>query len=486
LWEKNAFSQPPPSSYEYLQHVRRVAARIFRPGWDRDYPSFVGRHVANSTAREPKKSRADVLWQGRREEFLNACLQETEVAPLFLARYKEVPTTGKCRPLLIYDESVDYLAPLHRLMYSHLERTTDWLLCGPPTEKRMTSVCVNDHQTSVDLVAATDGLRHDVSETLLEVAFFSSLKIPRSIRALAKASLSPLVERVEGGYQRVTHGQMMGSYLSFPLLCLHSYCAASWAARFDVDARFLVNGDDTVISASRAVTMQDYPSGYRLNDDKTIRAENVVEVNSTAFLREKGRWREVRHLRRGGALADWTGMMHMAKAVASTRAWTDAFARTRIGRRWGFLPSQLGHKTYASWLREKQMLRSRHPTILPQEPLAPANALLRVIRGRDARPLEVEALRDFLWTNGRDGGLKRDVFSPSCGKVRRTYAYRSGPAWRYLSFVGWVGPKCEFFRRTNSGFFLLPEEFETEEEGLSLFVLDLWRQASDSLVKEGD
>jgi hypothetical protein len=228
--------------------------------------------------------------------------------------------------------------------------------------------------------------------------------------------------------------------------------------------------------------VQDYPSGYRLNSDKTILAENVAEVNSTAFLRSKGRWREVRHLRRGGAPADWAGMMHMAKAASSSRAWTDTFSRTRIGRRWGFLPSQLGHKTYASWLREKQMLRSRHPTTLPSAPLAPVNASLRVIRGRDPRPLEVEAMRSFMWANGRDGGLKRDVFSPSCGKIRRTYAYRSRPAWSSLSFVGWRGPKCEFFRRSNSGFFLLPEEFETDEEGVGSLLLDLWRQAFDSLA----
>jgi hypothetical protein len=246
-----------------------------------------------------------------------------------------------------------------------------------------------------------------------------------------------------------------------------------------------VNGDDTVISASRAVTVQDYPEGYRLNDDKTIRAEGVVEVNSTAFLRIKGRWREVRHLRRGGALADWAGMHHMAKAVGVSRAWTDSFQRARIGRRWGFLPSQLGHRTYAAFKRERQMLRSRIYTTLPEEPLAPVSASLRVIRGRDPRPLEVDALVDFMWANGRMGGLKRDVFSPSCGKIRRTYAYRSQPAWRYLSFVGWGAPKCEFFRRQNSGFFLVPAEFETEEELIGLFKLDLWRQALDSRAEEG-
>jgi len=425
------------------------------------------------------------LWAGRREEFLSECLEEGEVVPLLTARYKEVMSAGKCRPLVIFDERIELLAPLHRLMYSHLERSTDWLLCGPPTEERMASVCVNAYQTSVDLVAATDGLDHVVTKTLLNALFFTSVKIPRSIRALAEATLSPVLVDEFGVHRRVRHGQMMGAYLSFPLLCLHSYCAASWAARFDEDARFLVNGDDCVISAAREVTVQDYPLGYRLNDDKTIRAKNVVEVNSTCFLRSKGRWREVRHLRRGGALTNYAGMLHMASAVRSVPRWTDSFARARIGRRWGFLPSQLGHLTYASWAREKQMIRRRSFTPLPELPSLAIPSSLRRIYGRDATPLEAEALRSYMWANGRWGGLKRDEWNPSCGFIRRTYQYRSRPARSYASFVGWrMGHLGQCGKSPD--FFVLPEDVETEEESLGLYLLDLWRLAVDSRAVGGD
>jgi len=382
-----------------------------------------------------------------------------------LARYKEVMSAGKVRPLLIYDENVDLLGPLHKLMYSHLRRF-DWLLCGPPTEERMASVCVREYQTSVDLVNATDGLHHSVAEAILQCAFFTSVKIPRSLRTLALASLSPLFVGAGGMLRRVRHGQMMGAYLSFPLLCLQSYCAATWAARFDKHARFLVNGDDTVISASRGITVQDYPSGMRLNSDKTIVARNVVEVNSTCFLRTGGRWRVVRHLRRGGAPVDYQGMLHMAKAVLEAGPqWVDAYQRARIGRRWGFLPSQIGHTTYAAYLRERQMLRRRIPTALPREDSRSDETSLRRIYGRDPTPVEVEALRHFIWENGRRGGLKRDVFSPSCGKIRRTYAYRVRPCSSYLSYVCCrVMNQLNDTGRKSASFFLLPEEFETEEE----------------------
>jgi len=392
------------------------------------------------------------------------------------ARYKEVMSAGKLRPLVIFDESVELLGPLHKVIYSHL-RSFDWLLCGPPTDKVMSSVCVNACQTSVDLVAATDGLSHDVAQVLLDSLFFTSVKIPRSLRALAKASLAPLVEGECGGRRRVRHGQMMGSYLSFPLLCLQSYCAARWAARFDEKARFLVNGDDCVISAERGVLSEEYPSGFRLNNAKTIRASNVVEVNSTVFLKSGNKWREVRHLRRGGAPSTYSGMMHMAEAVSSRPCWVDAFVRSRIGRAWGFLPSQLGFRTYPSYLRERGLLLRRMPTPLPVAPNLPQEGLRRIV-GRDPTPMEVESLRDFLWENGRRGGLKRDVFEPTLGHIRRTYRYRSQPCWSYLSFVGW-GRRGHASRVKRPEFYL-PEDSATEEEEIGLMMLHLWRQAFDA------
>jgi len=393
------------------------------------------------------------------------------------ARYKEVLSAGKVRPLLIYDEKVDLLGPLHKLIYSHL-RGFDWLLCGPPTEERMASVCVREYQTSVDLVNATDGLHHSVVERILDALFFTSVKIPRSLRALAKASFSPVFVDGSGVHRRVRHGQMMGSYLSFPLLCLQSYLAARWAARFDPSARFLVNGDDTVISASRGIAVQDYPEGFRLNSDKTIVARNVVEVNSTAFLRSGGRWREVRHLRRGGALStDYQGMLHMALAVVRAGPqWVDAYQRARIGRRWGFLPSQIGHSTYVAWKRERQMSRRRNFTPLPSPDDTMDMTSLRRIRGRDPTAVEAEALRSFFWEHGRRGGLKRDVFSPSCGKIRRGYSYRVRPCERFVSYVCCRRiSRLEARRLPVPGFFLLPEEFETEEEMRALDALRCWR-----------
>lgn len=344
----------------------------------------------------------------------------------------------------------------------------------------MTSVFVNACQTSVDLTAATDGLCHDVAEAILDVAFFSCEKVPRTLRALAKGSLSPWVTMEDGGRRKVSHGQMMGAYLSFPLLCLQSYFAARWAARFDGEARFLVNGDDTVISAKREVAAEEYPYGFRLNNNKTIRARDIVELNSTVFLRRGGKWREVKHLRRGGGSSSYSGMMHMAKAVSSRPVWADAFVRSRIGRRWGFLPSQLGIRTYPAYLREQGLSSKRDFSALPEPP----NTLddrLRCIVGRDASPVEAEDLRDFLWQYGRGKGMKRDEWSPTPGAIRRTYHYRSGRPWSRLSFVSWAGRKSGSSVKTPR--FYLPGGSDTEEEKVGLLLLEQW-SAAVPLAKE--
>nr|WAK77819.1 MAG: hypothetical protein [Botourmiaviridae sp.] len=462
-WEANALSQPPPLTPGYLEHVRRAVTKIFQSGWDRNYHSFVGSHVPNPS-RRACFGRADQLWARKRDLFFTMTTQESTLDVDLTARYKEVLSAGKNRPLLIFSEDIELLAPLHKLLYSHLAKQ-DWLLCGPPTEERVSSVCRERYQTSVDLVAATDGLDLRVTEAILDSLFFTSVKIPRTLRAFAKSSLRPRFAGSEGEL-RVQHGQMMGAYLSFPLLCIHSFCAATWAARDCDVSRFLVNGDDTVISTDRAITVQDYPSGYRLNDDKTIRAENVVEINSTTFLKSGGKWREVRHLRRGGATTDFPGMMHMAKAVTVAPRFVDAFQRCRIGRRWGFLPSQLGHTTYPAYLRERGLRVRRAWTALPE----PADSCLfpeELVRitGRDPSPVEAEALRVVMWRHGRWGGAKRDVFSPSCGKVRRSYCYRARPCWSSLSFVGYRRQKfAALLRKADSDFFLVPANWISEEE----------------------
>jgi len=170
----------------------------------------------------------------------------------------------------------------------------------------------------------------------------------------------------------------------------------------------------------------------------------------------------------------------MAKAVLVSPQFVDAWQRARIGRRWGFLPSQLGHTTYPSFARERGLRVRRHWTPLPEasDDVVFPEELVR-ITGRNPEPVEAEALRVVMWRHGRWGGSKRDVFSPSCGKVRRTYRYRAQPCWSSLSFVGSKRPGSSFSGVKKPDWFLVPASFQSEKEERGLAQLEQFRKNWD-------
>nr|UUT42653.1 MAG: hypothetical protein [Botourmiaviridae sp.] len=454
-WSRRAFSTPPPTDPEYLRFVRREVHKLFPVGWDRRYYSNVRSHIPRASARECRpdvsvgdRPHADIIWKDHgREEFIRRCHDESQVPGWddVTCRYKEVLTAGKTRPLVIYDHRIDVLGPLHTTMYDHLS-AKPWLLRGSPTAERIGAVCTNEVNSSVDLVSATDGLPLDVAEEILRVLFFSSLAVPAGVRRLAMNSLRPKVfmtkrlaeEKDESACRRVSHGQMMGAYLSFPLLCIQSYLGARWASRFDKNAKYLVNGDDCIISASRGVLPEDYPSFFELNTKKTITSSSVVEVNSTAFLKEGKRWREVRHVRRGTVLPGYVGILHAAKAYSISPSWTTAFVKARLGRKWGMLPSQLGldRRSHAAWRRETTMRKRRLFTELPCRSVE-YDPEIEIRRGETPDPDEAEALVEYIFSHGRCVSMDRERYNPAIGVVRRSYRYRKIPMRSPLSYKGW-------------------------------------------------
>jgi len=452
-WARRAFSQPPPTSPEYLRFVRREVHKLFPVGWDRHYVSNVDNFIPRASAREQypdiavgSRPHADVIWRGEdlgRKEFVSRCLDELPHSHKFevSCRYKEVMTAGKLRPLVIYDHRIDVLGPLNTTIYDYISKKP-WLLRGSPTEARIKAVCTGRVNSSVDLVSATDGLPLDVAEEILKVLFFSCQRVPTSVRKLAMNSLRPEVTfggKSERGktLSKVSHGQMMGAYLSFPLLCLQSYLGARWAARFDPDAKFLVNGDDCVISATRGVLPEDYPSFFELNTKKTITSSSVVEINSTAFLKEGNRWREVRHVRRGTVLPGYAGILHAAKAYSISPSWSTAFVKARLGRKWGLMPSQLGldRRSHAAWRRETTMRKTRFFTELPIRGVE-TDPNIEIRRGETPDPDETAALVAHIFSHGRYVG-DRERYDPAIGVIRRSYRYRRIPLRSPLSFRGW-------------------------------------------------
>jgi len=480
-WEKNAFREPPSTCPDYLAFVRREVSGLFHTGWDVRYESFVYSHVPNATSRLDRR-RADLSWSGQWNTFRRICLAGSSSLEPIKARYKEVLSAGKCRPLLIFDKGIDLLAPLHKAIYSHL-RSKEWLLCGNPTESRVSSVCVHPYQTSVDLVNATDNLSLEVTEAILGTLLRKSVHVPGSIKAYAFDSLRPLVDMGDGTWSEVTHGQMMGGYLSFPLLCLHSYLAASWATRH-VERNILVNGDDTLISSSAPVLALSYPEGYLLDDLKTIRAQGVAEINSTAFLKTRRGWREVRHLRRGSFLADYPGMLHASAAVRVRTVWTDAFIRSRIGKKWGFLPSQLRlcERSYPGFCRTRDMALRNHTDLpIPENVNVPG---LSALKGREADPDERLATTAHLFKYGRGEGRKRDVFSPSVGELRRGYSYMASKPMIRFTYLCKLAALSVPKNEVNDIVIFVPDDYVSLRDDRAIRELDEIRRIYDSTSGE--
>jgi len=432
--------------------------------------------VPRASARLEKKSRADLLLskRGGDKEFRRNVLvgKGFSTEPL-RARYKEVLSAGKVRALTIFDERNDLLGPLHKMIYDHLS-SFDWLLVGPPTEGRITSSCTLAVQTSVDLVAATDNLSLSVASTILDCLLARASRVPGEIKVLASNALPCFVEA--GGQEiQVSHGQMMGSYLSFPLLCLQSYIAALWATR-GVEAKILVNGDDTLISSDRPVSSECYPPGFTLNEVKTIRAKGVAEINSTCFLKDgKGRWRRVDHLRRGSFLTDFSGMLHAAAAVRSSVKWTDAFVRSRVGKSWGLSPAQLGlhPRSYPGFCRDREIHKKRLYTDLPERPWTLDESLV-ALRGRPAEDERI-ALQIHLRNCGRFRAEDKGSFNPSRGWVRRSFCYLKRSPRSMLTFLSKLA-SLRLAKVEKAERYYCPEWYTARSVSEGIRKLDPWKQ----------
>jgi len=244
---------------------------------------------------------------------------------------------GKPRPLVKNHPTYLSLRPLHKLLYDEIS-TQPWLLRGPPSEARLKKAGFkpNGKYFSADFTAATDGLPTEVAESIIdELAFLSSPSLS-PLLSEARASLRPHIynwrnltlqemgtfslpwdDSLEAGQTMVCEdgktyrqfmtggsfpcevlvddfelstGQLMGNYLSFPLLCMQNYFATTWVDRkVGASPPRLINGDDLLVECG-----EEWERNYRalvpalgltLNDKKTSYTRAFMCINSMFFTR---------------------------------------------------------------------------------------------------------------------------------------------------------------------------------------------------------
>lgn len=250
--EKHAILMSSPAAAphaDYLRFIEREIDRLFVKGWDAGYKKCVYAHspTSSSCLEYPRRKGGAARWlaeQGR-DWFTDACLGNVPDTTVYPVRYSIVDTGGKSRGVTVASAAVHLLGPLHRCLYDYLSQF-GWLLRGEARGKKFSHFqqVKGEVFVSGDYESATDNLSTEVTEFILDRVLRRATRIPPGIRALAFRSLRATI--FYPGYRVVQQerGQLMGNYLSFPLLCLHNYLTFRYCIPRPVPLR--INGDDIV------------------------------------------------------------------------------------------------------------------------------------------------------------------------------------------------------------------------------------------------
>nr|WNK16429.1 MAG: RNA-dependent RNA polymerase [Fusarium oxysporum f. sp. cubense ourmia-like virus 1] len=298
-----SIGQPPRSLPDgYLSFVKKEVSGLFKKGWDASYESYCLTtspplsSVFVKNARCPSQgSRSTggclgVMTGEAQHAYLDMVLKGGFESTTLEGQLIVVQSAGKPRPLSKFSASALLLKPLHKTIYGHLKRFK-WLLVGPPTRERLAKAGFKKGQgdlVSGDYKSATDGLSIEVAEAIMESLLDNSIFIPESVKEQSRTALRPLLfygDELDESV-RVSVGQMMGSYLSFPLLCLQNYLAFRWSLRGlgNVRVPVIINGDDILFQ--RTGHFQKWSAsissvGLTVEETKTSVESDWGTINST-------------------------------------------------------------------------------------------------------------------------------------------------------------------------------------------------------------
>ncbi|QGY72601.1 RNA dependent RNA polymerase [Plasmopara viticola lesion associated ourmia-like virus 71] len=289
----------------YLKFARRVTSSLFRLGWDQgvyeDHVLTTSPPLSGST--DCVRSEGGVLGSGiDQPSFLDACLRGFQGDIDFRAELTVVQSAGKPRPLSKFSAGTLYLRPLHKAIYDTLS-SQRWLCRGDVTTEKLCQAGFvridGEVLTSGDYKSATDGLSIEVAEVILECLLAKSSSVPASIQRAALQSLRPNLFSLSEDLDFVPNiGQMMGSYLSFPLLCLQNYIAFAYAAHIEgrnVDEMpLMINGDDILFRSDPEFSQRwmdlVLSLGLEVERTKTSVDHSYGSLNSTLIRRKAGKY----------------------------------------------------------------------------------------------------------------------------------------------------------------------------------------------------
>jgi hypothetical protein len=305
-------SLPPLDTPEFRSALSNFVIPTFRAGWDRRYSHEVRSSILSS-GKTVEGIHADE-WDLSYKSFQDFCLHKPP-PPEALSSIKRhrliaIPDSGKLRLVTLGSKWQHLLSPLHRVIYSVLT-SRSCVLRGTPLPSTFSAFPTStDPHCSADYEASTDNLSSAHGLHILRLLRQTSTHVPGHIWDLAEASLTGQITWVakdgtpHGFYQ--TTGQLMGNYLSFPLLCISNistlFCALGSERAWSLVNRRLVvvNGDDLVFKAksSEICRWREFLhfSGFVMNESKTSVHSRLFTLNSKLFRCGKVRVKKVWHL----------------------------------------------------------------------------------------------------------------------------------------------------------------------------------------------
>lgn len=276
----------PPLDETFINFSKRTLSRLFRPGWDRHWSihrdnfSLPTRSCLERSRRLGGVRGTDVAKHRLDYDLFTT---GTDMSLGLKTNPMMLWTGGKWRLITKFSAKRSYLTPLHRTIYSHLS-TKSWLLRGEATPERFDKFQRVDGEVFVsgDYESATDNLNINLTKLIIDEISKTSQHVPPSVWTEARHCLEN--EFPNGRKQRT--GQLMGSLLSFPLLCLANYLTFKFAIPRYVPVK--INGDDIVFRCTTAEKERWFSivknSGLVVSKGKTLVTKSMFSLNSTFFL----------------------------------------------------------------------------------------------------------------------------------------------------------------------------------------------------------
>jgi hypothetical protein len=189
------------------------------------------------------------------------------------------------------------LKPLQRAMWKALGEFPQYTLThgtqniGEAVQRIFDQSEQNDYWISGDYTAATDSIALEASQALMRGILSQLDHAPTKRWAMKELSPHLLFYPSNSGLKPVLQqsGQLMGSFLSFPLLCLLNNCTAKFAGL--KSHQYLINGDDILMRCSSDVyplwkkTVEKF--GLELSMGKNYISQRYGTVNSQLIVKNE-------------------------------------------------------------------------------------------------------------------------------------------------------------------------------------------------------